>query len=63
MFRCCRYSVLLKYISFSGGCGRYGCYIGSREFGPIVPSFRSKNLSAKTLLKDTSAFFKGRGKH
>ena len=46
MFRSCRY-VLLKYISLSGGCGRYGCYIGRREIGPIVPSFSSKNLSAE----------------
>ena len=42
-------TVLLKYISLSGGCGRYryGCYIGRREIGPIVPSFSSKNLSAE----------------
>ena len=47
MFRSCRYNVLLKYISLSGGCGRYGCYIGRLEIGPIVPSFSSKNLSAE----------------
>ena len=61
MLRCCRY-VLLKYISLSGGCGRYGCYIQAVSSGRLY-LLSVRILVSCLVLKDTSDIFKGRGKH